>query len=595
MKSLKTKILFFLGSLVLTALILSLTISCSGKKYTLSTDSTEIIFDGFPMQAYTIDGTRVICIEDLAAYGFTVTPEEGKINAVGDESIVQPPDTSGITRNIYEIAKAYDSRKKIQVNSMTIKGYESGNKHYVSLDGLCSFRSDYNNEWGYSDYNFVSRNENGKIIVDVFRLKILDQTAQWSKLNEMVNKPEIEVYTEDYSKQSVPYYGQRLEPSCGVLAGVNGDDVFESDYLGASLNYVEFNDFQKDILRPNKDYVKASSCMVVVAWNIDDLMAVFDNEKYIRETLNNLQKYHKPIIIRIGAEMNVSHIGDAPAAFINAFRMISSIVHEYPDFAVMWSPNDMCALNKPFEYYWPGDEYVDWVGVSVFMKKHFMADPTMPRDGNVFFMTGDFAYTTNCLKNITAFMEENNIRKPLAVSEGGTVTQLNYPGGGEIEEWSKSRIGYMYWYSSMRFPQLKMINYFNHQMDEELQLYNLHDRPELQRIINDALSNGQYKKTVNSAPDFTFKTLEGTYEQTTVPLYTYAYLPEETIEKVDYILDDETMLASCDKVPYKYVPTTQYLPEGTHTLTVRVTGSSGTIESRYKIKRSGTMLEVTKE
>lgn len=566
--------------------------SCDGSM-TLSTDSTQIVFDGLPMQSYTIDGVRVINVEDLEKYGFIINESEDVINAVGDQYITETPDTSGITRDIYEIGKADESKKKIQINSMTIDGYESDGKHYVSVDRLCEFRTDYNTEWGYSDYNFNCRYEGDRLVIDVFRLRIIDQTAWWDRLNNMVSSPEMDVYTEDYSKSGVPYYKQRLERPVGIFAGVNGDDVFESSYLGSSLNYIEFNDFQKDILLPNRDYVKASSCLVTVAWNIDDLMTVFDNEEYIRETLDNLQKYHKPMIIRIGAEMNVSQLGDAPAAYVNAFRMMADIIHEYPDFAVMWSPNDMCALNKPFEYYWPGDEYVDWIGVSAFMKKHFLADTTLNRDGNIFFMTGDFAYTTNTLKNIIDFMAQNNIEKPLAISEGGVITQLNYPNGGEIDEWSKTRLGYMYWYAPMRYPQLKIINYFNHKMEEEDQYFNMHDKPEFLRIINNALSNGQYCKTANDLPDFTFAKIDNrSFEQSVIPLYTYAYLPEETIESVEYILDGETTLEKGTEIPYKYIMTTEYLPEGEHILTVRINGSVNTIEKNYAISRKGRNVEI---
>lgn len=573
--------------------ILMMLCGCSAQKLMLSSDSAELIFDGVPMQAYTINGVRVISVEGLADYGFTVTDGEDVINAIGDEKIAEVPDTSQITKSIQEICRAKKSKKTIQINSMRIDGYEADGNHYVSLDKLCEFRTEYNSEWGYSDYNFASRNENGKIIVDVFRLKLL--TDVWDRHYEMVNKSEMDVYTEDYTCTSAPYFGARLEPPSGIYAGVNGDDVFESENLGASLNYIEFTDFQKDILRPNKDYVKASSCMVVIAWNINDLMGVFENEEYIRETLDNLQKYHKPMIIRIGAEMNVSPLGDAPAAYVNAFRTIAEIVHEYPDFAVMWSPNDMGALNKPFEYYYPGDEYVDWIGVSAFMKKHFMGDPTIPQEGNVYFMTGDYAYTTNTLKNIIDFMQSHNINKPLAISEGGTVTQLNYPNGGEIDEWSKTRIGYMYWYAAMRYPQVKVINYFNHKMPSEVQFFNMHDKPELLKKVNEALSNGQYRSTANDMPEFTFAKVDNrTFNQTTIPLYTYAYLPEESIERVEYILDNETVLAQCREIPYRYEPTVEYLPEGRHTLTVRVIGSSSTIEQSYTLVRNGRNVEIIK-
>ena len=568
--------------------------SCAPARLTLSTDSEEIIFDGIPMQGYTINGTRVISVEGLRDYGFELTEDKKTINAIGMAEIENAPDTSGISLAIAEKGRARKSKKTVKINSVRIDAYESGGVHYVSLDKLCSFRTDYNTEWGYSDYNFAMHSENGKIIIDVFRIRVNDIGGQWQRLNEMVSHPEGALYTEDYTRSSTPYFGQRLEPVSGIYAGVNGDDVFESEYLGASLNYIEFSDYQKDILKPNKDYVKSHSCLITAAWNIDDLADVYDQEEYIRDTLDSLAKYHKPVIVRIGAEMNVSELGDAPAAYVNAFRTIADIVHEYPDLAVMWAPNDMCALNKPFEYYWPGDEYVDWVGVSVFAKKHFNANTELDRDGNVYFMTGDFAYATNSLKNITDFMERHGIKKPLAISEGGSVTQINYPNGGEIDEWSKTRLGYEYWYAPMRFPQLKLINYFNHKMEDEVQFFNMHDKPEFVSLINEALSAGQYKRTANDMPKFTFKeVVSESFEQTAIPLYTYAYLPEETIQKVEYLLDGALLFEST-KIPYKYSPASEYLPQGTHRLTVRITGSRTNMELDYTLRKQGRSVVIEK-
>jgi hypothetical protein len=130
-------------------------------------------------------------------------------------------------------------------------------------------------------------------------------------------------------------------------------------------------------------------------------------------------------------------------------------------------------------------------------------------------------------------------------------------------------------------------------MPDEVQFFNLHEKPELVKLINEALSNGQYKSTANDMPEFTFEKIDGrTYEQTTIPLYTYAYLPEETIEKVEYILDGSTKLAECTQIPYKYSLTTEQLTEGRHTLTVTITGSSSSIEREYSITRSGSSVEI---
>lgn len=96
-------------------------------------------------------------------------------------------------------------------------------------------------------------------------------------------------------------------------------------------------------------------------------------------------------------------------------------------------------------------------------------------------------------------------------------------------------------------------------------------------------------------PEFTFVKAEGrSYEQAQIPLYIYAYLPEETIVKVEYLLDGE-MLAQCTSIPYKYEPVTEYLPMGRHTLTVRIVGSSSTMELNYSLTREERNVTINKK
>ena len=44
------------------------------------------------------------------------------------------------------------------------------------------------------------------------------------------------------------------------------------------------------------------------------------------------------------------------------------------------------------ELYYPGDEYVDWIGVSSFLKRDFMGDPNSERSSGLYFYVGDFAW-----------------------------------------------------------------------------------------------------------------------------------------------------------------------------------------------------------
>ena len=169
-------------------------------------------------------------------------------------------------------------------------------------------------------------------------------------------------------------------------------------------SYVEFDDFQTQLNKPSSYIIPEKDCISQVPWNVADINLVLDeeNDDYIRETLDNLAAYNKPTIVRFGAEMNIGYLGDSPSAYVKAFRKIADMVHEYHNFAVMWSPNDNGSLDRPFWYYYPGDEYVDWIGVSSFSKMDFL-DSLLFEDGSEVVTTREaqiyfcLLYTSRCV------------------------------------------------------------------------------------------------------------------------------------------------------------------------------------------------------
>jgi hypothetical protein len=100
------------------------------------------------------------------------------------------------------------------------------------------------------------------------------------------------------------------------------------------------------------------------------------SDRLIASVAGKLAGMNRPILLRWGWEMNGdwfewdgSHNGRNPGAYVRAWRRIHGIFREHhaTDVAWVWSPNwnsaPAAAWNK-FQHYYPGDDYVDWVGVS---------------------------------------------------------------------------------------------------------------------------------------------------------------------------------------------------------------------------------------
>ncbi|KAJ3108825.1 hypothetical protein HDU97_010097 [Phlyctochytrium planicorne] len=81
-------------------------------------------------------------------------------------------------------------------------------------------------------------------------------------------------------------------------------------------------------------------------------------------------KTNKDVIIRYGPEMNGEWFiyGKQPDAYIESFKKVATTLHaKNPSAAMLWSPN-FDKDGSSYASYYPGDEYVDWVGLSVYYK-----------------------------------------------------------------------------------------------------------------------------------------------------------------------------------------------------------------------------------
>jgi hypothetical protein len=101
-------------------------------------------------------------------------------------------------------------------------------------------------------------------------------------------------------------------------------------------------------------------------------IAAGKDDAYLERQAVRARNSHRLIFIRWAYEMNLSgqdygsHVqGETPATFVAAWRHIVTVFRDAGATNVrwVWSPNTDCAGRCPFTAYFPGDSYVDWLGL----------------------------------------------------------------------------------------------------------------------------------------------------------------------------------------------------------------------------------------
>ncbi|KAI8825416.1 glycoside hydrolase superfamily, partial [Chytriomyces cf. hyalinus JEL632] len=218
----------------------------------------------------------------------------------------------------------------------------------------------------------------------------------------------------------------------------------EAGYVGAMLELT---------LNPPKDMRIA---------DLKDLTpAMYDGISKACQTIN--QRYGVPIFLRWAHEMNGDWYGwgNEPRAFIESWQQLTNSVRKYTNMtAMVWAPNigitypfvggsdggarstprsngtdfDLLDTNgdgkidnfdDPYSPFWPGDEYVDWVGLSLYY---------YPRQ--------------NCHNNCP--LPERYFEQLLT----GGFNNPDTPGGGNTADWQRTRNFYQQFAASKNKPMM---------------------------------------------------------------------------------------------------------------------------------------------
>lgn len=332
-------------------------------------------------------------------------------------------------------------------------------------------------------------------------------------------------------------------------------------------------------------YVAEAGGALKIAWEpADGLNAVKDDE-YLRKFARDAKASGIPIFLRFASEMNgdwVKWHGN-PELYIEKFRLVAKVMkEEAPNVAMLWSPNAVPVHNM--NDYYPGDDAVDWVGVSTYSVRFFNGDPSQPAD------------QINPLDNIDFLYQEYADRKPIMVSEYGAT---HYSKAGEVDTtaFAITKMAMLYHGAKLKYPRIKAINWFSmntittsSRAERQLNNFSLMDNAKLRSSYSKLLSDDYYLEQVvtndntklpasaiTPVPDNNWSIFRNSdSDKSSVEVNAWVKTYDSTISKVRFDLDGK-LLNESKQYPYSSTIDSSSLSLGQHSLEVILYDSKGKV------------------
>jgi hypothetical protein len=387
--------------------------------------------------------------------------------------------------------------------------------------------------------------------------------------------PSIDIYTETNEPQWI--YGAKNEPAQGVLYGKTVENTIENSLDGDSivLVYLNFGDSDLRWVENTLKEARRVGATVEIAWNFAneaaDVTSVYNHSDAVSQMAELLNKYSDvKVLLRIGAEMNIWGNMASPEDFKNAFQYISSGVKgAASNVAAVWSVGHASAWDVNMEDYYPGDEYVDWVGISAYMMPYFQGRndwSDFDKFNEVVFSAGNSAEP---VKLVDEVVSKFGGRKPIMLAECGASHYVR-PLGEDTSYFADVMMRRMYSYLPMVYPQIKAIVYFDVEVTSEINDYALFTSSGMTNTYNNCTKSSRaLVHSPNTYPETMFSLQGDTIyaEKSILPIYTYVHTFGAWEPKVDYYLDD-AWIGSSSSVPYHLNLDCSKYSDGAHTLTV---------------------------
>ena len=184
-----------------------------------------------------------------------------------------------------------------------------------------------------------------------------------------------------------------------------------------------------------------------IAWEPNDGLDPVLNDDYLRGWMEAAARTEGPIFLRYASEMNgtwQAYSGD-PSEFIEKWRIVTQIARQLaPNVIMVWCP--FATPQATIEDYYPGDAWVDWVGVNLYSVHHYDGDITTPA-------------IDDPREHLRYVYDLYADRKPIAICEYAA-THYCAACDTDVTDFGLKQITRLYEALPDQFPRVKMVTWF---------------------------------------------------------------------------------------------------------------------------------------
>ncbi|MBD2872351.1 glycoside hydrolase family 26 protein [Paenibacillus arenilitoris] len=265
-------------------------------------------------------------------------------------------------------------------------------------------------------------------------------------------------WTIHYVPEGSAYKLAKAEPESGVYLGAY---VLQDNTIGRSMqafnektgrkhaSFFKYVGYGMPYPADWVEEVKAAGAFPHIAWEPNGGLAQVKDDAYLRQFAEQAGRSGVPIFLRFASEMNGTwtNYGGNPDKYKETWRAVHRIFAERaPNVAMVWTV--LAMPEGTIEKFYPGDAYVDWVGVNVYNVKY--------HDGLRSFRASD----EDPLDLLNYVYNRFSRTKPIQLSEFG-VTHFNTTDGVHDTRFAAVRLSRLYRHLEHRYPRVKAVYYFN--------------------------------------------------------------------------------------------------------------------------------------